>query len=122
MHEEGVIDRLFLHHVQGVAVLGGEGRGEGEEDDDDEGQTHTYCAARTGIAVSAVRTCLQHQAPHCAALVWGYLRFARFAPSGLLKEVVYYIVAARSYCLLPIAFCLLPSAYCLLPTAYCLLP
>ena len=30
-------------------------------------------------------------APHCASLVWGYLRFARVVPSGLLKEYVYYI-------------------------------
>jgi hypothetical protein len=61
VHEEGVIDRLFLHHVQGVAVLGGEGRGEGEEDE--EGQTRTYCAA-------------------------GILCYRALAPSGLLKEVV----------------------------------
>ena len=38
----------------------------------------------------AVRTFLLSQAPHCAALMWGKLHFARLVPPGLLKEAVLY--------------------------------
>jgi len=50
------------------------------------GPTLRYCVACVGLF--ALRCFLVYRPTLRLRLVWGYLRFARFVPSGLLKETI----------------------------------